>query len=79
MDNIELEFTDDAIKEVAHKASLLKTGARGLRSILEEIMQETMFKVPSLSDVEKVIISKETITVGESPRLIYKEKKEETA
>ena len=79
MDNIDLEFTDDAIKEVAHKASLLKTGARGLRSILEEIMQETMFKVPSSQDVEKVIITKETITESKAPTLVYKEKKEETA
>lgn len=79
MDNIDLEFDDEAIKEVAHKASELKTGARGLRAILEEAMQDTMFFTPSKENVEKVVISKDVILGKAKPQIVYKSKNEETA
>ncbi len=61
LDGVELEFTDDAAELIAQKAFELKTGARGLRSIMEGIMQEYMFNVPSDSEIKKLIIDKEQI------------------
>lgn len=79
MDNIELVFEEDSIKAIAHKAIQLKTGARGLRAILEEAMQEVMFSSPSLINIEKIIITKETIEKNTKPILVYKEQKSESA
>ena len=79
MDNIELVFEEDSIKAIAHKAIQLKTGARGLRAILEEAMQEVMFSSPSLINIEKIIITKETIEKNSKPILVYKEQKSESA
>lgn len=67
LDNVELEFTEDAIKEIAHKAYTRKTGARGLRSILEHTMNDLMFKVPSDPSIVKCTISKEVILGNEEP------------
>ena len=76
MDNIEIKFDDEAIKAVAKRAIELKTGARGLRTILESKMMKTMFDAPSHKNIEKVIITKDFIT-GEKqdPELIYKVEK----
>lgn len=79
MDNIELVFEDEAISAVAHKASELKTGARGLRAILEEAMQDVMFTAPSKADIEKIIITKDVILNNAKPEIIYKSQSEETA
>lgn len=79
MDNIELVFEDEAVSAVAHKASELKTGARGLRAILEEAMQDVMFTAPSKADIEKIIITKEVILNNAKPEIIYKSQSEETA
>ena len=81
MDNIELEFNQDAIEAVAKRAIELKTGARGLRTILESKMMKTMFDVPSHRNIEKIIITKDFITGKESdPEIIYKvEKLEENS
>ena len=79
MDNIELVFEEDAIKAIAHKAIQLKTGARGLRAILEDAMQEVMFSSPSLINIEKIIITKETIEKNTKPILVYKEQNSESA
>ncbi len=76
-DNAELEFTEDAIQAVAEKALALKTGARGLRSVLEKMMLDIMYEVPSKGNVQKVIINKETVLNGEPPEYIYVQ--EETA
>ena len=62
LDDVELEFTEDAIREVARQAQSRKTGARGLRSILEQVMQEVMFDVPSRDDVARCIVTQEAIT-----------------
>lgn len=79
MDNIDLVFEPEAIEAVAHKASELKTGARGLRAILEDAMQDVMFTSPSNVDIEKIIITKDVIVNKAKPELVYKIKTEETA
>lgn len=61
MDNVELIFTDDSLKAIAEKAYNRKTGARGLRSIIEETLMDIMFEIPSRDDIEKVIVDKNTI------------------
>ena len=67
MDEVELEFDDDALTAIAKKAMERKTGARGLRSIIEEAMLNIMFEVPSRSDIEKCIITKDTIEKNLEP------------
>ena len=61
LDQIELEFTDAAIKSVASRAVSMKTGARALRAILEEVMLDLMYDVPALEGVKKVVITEEVI------------------
>ena len=75
MENVGLAFTDDALKSIAKKAILRKTGARGLRSILEAILLETMFELPTLQGVEEVVINAEVVDGRGSPLMIYSEKK----
>lgn len=71
MENVELEFREDALKAIAHKAMERKTGARGLRSIVEGVLLDTMYELPSMDEVSKVVID-ETVIKGESdPILIY--------
>jgi len=69
IDDVALEFTDEALTAISELAIERKTGARGLRSIIEESMLEVMFGIPSRTDVKKVIITKETIEDGTSPEL----------
>ena len=57
-DGVELEFTDEALTEIAKETIKRKTGARGLRGIMEEILKETMFILPSENDIEKCIVEK---------------------
>lgn len=73
LDDVELEFEDDALVEIAKKAIERKTGARGLRSIIEGIMLELMFDLPSRDDVQKCIITKETVIENKPPKLILKD------
>lgn len=71
MENVELEFREDALKAIAQKAMERKTGARGLRSIVENVLLDTMYDLPSMEHVSKVVID-ETVIRGESqPILIY--------
>ncbi len=71
MEDVELEFRDDALTAIAKKAMERKTGARGLRSIVEGVLLDTMYELPSMDDVSKVVID-ETVIKGESaPILIY--------
>ena len=71
MERTELEFREDALQAIAKKAMQRKTGARGLRSIVEAVLLDTMYDLPSMSDVSKVVID-ETVIRGESkPILIY--------
>ena len=73
IDGVELKFTDDAIREVAHQAYTRKTGARGLRSILEHTMNEIMFEIPSDPSIVKCTITKEAILGNEEPLVERKE------
>ena len=76
LDNVELEIEEDAIVAVAKKAIERKTGARGLRSILEGVMTEIMYELPSRNDVAKCIITKETIEANKAPILVVKSTKD---
>lgn len=69
LDNVELEFTQEALKAIAQKAIERKTGARGLRSIIEDVMTDIMFDIPSNERINKVIITESTITLGEKPEV----------
>ena len=71
MEGVELEFRDSAIAEIARKALLRKTGARGLRSILEHALLDIMFELPSLKDVAKVVLDDDVIKEKSKPLLIY--------
>lgn len=71
-DNVDLEFSEDAIVAIAKKAIKLKTGARGLRSILEDVMLEIMYEIPSNKDVMKVLIGDGVIEKREKPEIVYK-------
>ncbi|HZJ57109.1 MAG TPA: ATP-dependent Clp protease ATP-binding subunit ClpX [Clostridia bacterium] len=73
MDGVALEFEDEALRLIAKRAVERKTGARGLRAILERIMLNVMFDIPSRDDVEKCIITKETIINNSDPILILSE------
>jgi ATP-dependent Clp protease ATP-binding subunit ClpX len=75
MENVTLTFTDDALIAVAKKAITRKTGARGLRSILEGILLETMFELPTFEGVEEVVVNAEVIEGNAQPLLIYAEKR----
>ncbi|MBO7390356.1 MAG: ATP-dependent Clp protease ATP-binding subunit ClpX, partial [Clostridia bacterium] len=72
-DQVELDFEKEAIDEVAKKAIDLKTGARGLRCILEDVMLDVMYKIPGSHDVEKVIITADAIRKVAPPTVIYKQ------
>ncbi|TZE81716.1 ATP-dependent Clp protease ATP-binding subunit ClpX [Calorimonas adulescens] len=75
MDNVKLEFEKEAIEAIADRALARGTGARGLRSIMEELMMGIMYEIPSRDDVERCIIKKETITDGVPPTLVITEQK----
>ena len=71
MEGVELEFRDNAIAEIARKALMRKTGARGLRSIMEHALLDIMFELPSLKDVAKVVLDEDVIKGKSKPLLIY--------
>ncbi len=73
IDDVELVVTDDAVLEVAKKAIALKTGARGLRTIFENLMLDSMYDIPSEEGVEKVIIDKDVVLGKKSPEIIKKD------
>ena len=71
MEDVELDFREDALAAIAKKAMERKTGARGLRSILEDVLLEVMYKIPSEDEVAKVIIDENVILGASEPMLIY--------
>ena len=77
LDGVELEFTQEALEAIVDKAIERKTGARGLRSIIEEIMRDIMFDIPSNPKIEKCTITKDTVLNNAGPELIINENKEE--
>ena len=76
-DDVELQFEPEALELIVDKALERNTGARGLRSIIEDIMRDIMFDIPSNPKIEKCIITKETVQNGAAPKLIINENKEE--
>ncbi|CAI2614636.1 ATP-dependent Clp protease ATP-binding subunit ClpX [Lactobacillus kunkeei] len=70
IDGVELEFEDDALKEMAHTAIERKTGARGLRSIMEDTMRDIMYEVPSDKDVKKVIVTADSVLKKSEPKIV---------
>lgn len=78
LEDVELEFREDALKAIAKKAMDRKTGARGLRSIVENVLLDTMYELPSMDGVSKVVIDR-TVIDGEAEPLMLFEKKEEQA
>lgn len=70
MDGVELVFTDEAVEEIAALAIERNTGARGLRAILEEIMLDIMYEIPSRKDIEKCIVTKDTVTLKQMPDIV---------
>lgn len=73
-DNVELTFTDDALRAIAQEAIKRKTGARGLRAIVEEIMRDIMYEIPSKKNVREVIVNEEVVKKKSSPIYIYEDK-----
>ncbi len=71
MENVELEFRDDALRAVARKAMQRKTGARGLRTILENVLLDTMYELPSASNARKVVVDEAVVTGETKPYVIY--------
>jgi len=74
MENVKLTFSDEALRAIAKKAITRKTGARGLRSILESILLDTMYELPSFESVEEVVISGEVVDGKASPLYIYSDR-----
>ena len=79
MEDISLEVTEDALKAIAQKAITRKTGARGLRSIMENVLLDSMFELPGSTDVEKVIINKEVVEGKAKPIQVHGDKREKAA
>ena len=77
MEGVRLEFSEDALKSTAKKALARKTGARGLRSIMEGILLDTMFELPGLNGVEEIMINREVVDGTAKPLYIYSERKED--
>jgi ATP-dependent Clp protease ATP-binding subunit ClpX len=79
MENVRLQITQDALRAIAHKALNRKTGARGLRTIMETILLDTMFDLPGLDGVEEVVINREVVEGRAKPLYIYSERREDAA
>jgi ATP-dependent Clp protease ATP-binding subunit ClpX len=75
-ENVKLKFTDGAIRAVAQKAISRKSGARGLRAVLEETMLDVMFEVPGSENIEEVVISEDVVLKKEQPLLVYQNQKQ---
>ena len=74
--NVKLKFTEGAIRAIAKKAIAQKTGARGLRSVLEEHMLDVMFDLPSQQNIEEVVINEKVIKDNEEPLIAYQKQKQ---
>ena len=78
-ENVKLTFNKEAVNEIAKKAIMKKTGARGLRSIIESLLLKTMFKLPTMTNVEEVIIDRSTVKDGSEPLVLHSKNKKTTA
>jgi ATP-dependent Clp protease ATP-binding subunit ClpX len=75
MENVELEFDKFALSAIVEKAMVKKTGARALRSIVEDFMLDIMYELPNKKDIEKCVITKDVVEKGEEPIFLKSEKK----
>jgi ATP-dependent Clp protease ATP-binding subunit ClpX len=73
MEGVDLEIRPNALRAIARKALARKTGARGLRSILEQALIDTMFELPNATNVDKVVVDESTIEESKPPLLVYRE------
>ena len=78
-ENVRLIFKDEAILEIAKKAIKKKTGARGLRSIIEALLLKTMFKLPAMESVEEIIVDQSVVRNGAEPKIVHSKNKKITA
>ena len=78
-ENVKLVFKDEAVLEIAKKAINKKTGARGLRSIIESLLLKTMFKLPTMDEVEEVIINQSVVKSNSEPLIIHSKRKKASA
>ena len=76
MEGVELDIREEALHQIAKKAMERKTGARGLRSIIERVLMETMYKIPSESDLQKVVVDASVVKGETEPLLVYEKVKE---
>ena len=79
IEGVKLTFTDDSLRAIAKRAIKRKTGARGLRSIMEDILLDSMFELPGLSSVEEIVVNEEAVNAGSKPLLVYNDAKKEPA
>ena len=79
MEDVELEFREDALRAIAKKAMDRKTGARGLRSIVESVLLDTMYELPSMENVSKIVVDETTINGESKPLVIYDSKQDQAA
>ena len=77
MEKVNLEFRKEALKSIAKLAIQRKTGARGLRSIIETILMDTMFDLPSMGNIQDVVIGHETVEHGSPPIMVHSEQKKD--
>ena len=75
LDGVELEFEDDALRSIADLAVERKTGARGLRAILEDVLGPIMFEIPSADDVKKVVVTRASVDEGSPPTVVLARKR----
>jgi ATP-dependent Clp protease ATP-binding subunit ClpX len=79
LEDTKLSFTEDALSAIAKRAIKRKTGARGLRSILEDILLDTMFELPGMENVDEVVVNEEAVNSDAGPLMIYSDTKKEEA
>jgi ATP-dependent Clp protease ATP-binding subunit ClpX len=79
LEGTQLTFTDEALQAIAKRAIERKTGARGLRSILEEILLDTMFDLPGMENVDEIVVNEEAVTTKAGPLVIYGDTQREPA
>src|SRR5690606_38179342 len=79
MEGVEVDFREDGLRSIAERAMERKTGARGLRSILESVLLDTMYNIPSLDSVSKVVIDESVIKGESEPLLVYKSSEQRKA
>jgi ATP-dependent Clp protease ATP-binding subunit ClpX len=75
LDDVELDFERDALEAIAELAVARKTGARGLRAILEDVLGPIMFEIPSSEDVAKVVVTRAAVEDGAAPTLVLRQKR----